>query len=331
MIKKPVRLSLSILLALTMLAFSQPSISGETQDYSVLFRERLVQWIALLEETLAGHEAEIKKTEEIQREAEEYLRNRQVRANSELFATFYEAKTAAGRVIRTHNRTRRLIRSRIRRIQAVQSHLSTETISAEQGVTLEFLGPVRIERQGQDIVGPGGSGVPFIINPGDFIEVGENGELTFLQPEIGAELSVKQNTRVLYEKVAAGESPRLKLLEGKVRFEASKKYRSFMKNIVNPVSQKLQVLKPRPRFRISTQGAAVAVRGTAFTFEYDPDGRTTIILWEGTLDLTPWDKADEIILTAPARIVVGPDRVIEGPVPLTPEELERISADAYDD
>ena len=318
---------LGILVVLTCLATPHGAACAEAVDFGAAFLDRLVQWVDLLTETLRDHDAEIAKAEDIKREAERYLLKREVRSNAELFRTFYQAKTNAERAIRNHRSARRHVRSRIRRVQAVHSHLSTQSISAEKGVTLDFRGPIRIEREGRTVIAPEGADMPFVIEPGDLLEVGENGKLTFLHPEVGAELSIQQNTRALYEKVVSGKSPSLKLIEGKVRFEINRRYTSLMQKVAPPVRAVLKRLKGRPRFAITTAGPVVGVRATAFSFEYDPNGRAVVSVWEGTVDVTPWEGADDIGLAAPSRIVIGPGETIEGPVELTPIEIERILAD----
>ncbi len=75
---------------------------------------------------------------------------------------------------------------------------------------------------------------------------------------------------------------------------------------------------------VNTPSAVAAVRGTQFSTTVDEDGGTTIVVFSGSVVVSPVNGSDEIELGPGESVYVFPDGITYEITSLTPEELEEL-------
>lgn len=276
-------------------------------------RERLVSYEQGIEEQGAG----IERSEAISKQAQSYLDEAEVRRNPEIARPFREAKMRAERALASHRHALAQLRLKLRHTREQLRRLPEDGLSSDQAFALSAQGAISVRRAGENALSTVEATEPLILSPGDLIEVGAEGEISFLTPSLGAELSIGRDTRVLLEKIEASAedaTPALKLYQGEVRFGLSK--------LSNALARFVPKLPPaRKRFEVKTPTATTAVRGTHFAVTY-LGGATRIAVLEGIVEVTAGGHQETIEVEGGSLLLIEPDGAIRGPAAMNEEQWE---------
>lgn len=306
-------LVLLIFLAAPLSALAQTDTpKWDTALVSGLKRSNIERW-----QEMAELREEIQDSKAAKAEAEEYLTGKYGAVPADAALIFRELVWTAKRTIRKNKRSLTLLKRDIFRVEVLLEKLPQIDPLENEAVAIDHWGDVNIRKAGSAAIKALKDAVPFRLSPGDVIEIGEEGSATFLYPDAAGEMMLGSRTRAVIEAVGESKDPRVKLLEGKIRFwlGRSSAYLNRLRTKYLP--------KQRNRFSISTRNLYVsAIRGTSFSVETTSDDETTILVFDGEIVIVPDGSSEEIEITDGQTLTLHADGTYEGPRTFEATEIE---------
>jgi hypothetical protein len=267
--------------------------------------ERIERTVALAKE--------IRDSEAATAEAEEYLAGKHGAVPADAAPIFREIVWTAERTIRKNRRSLRRLNRQIASVEALLDALPQIGLSKSDAVAIDRWGEVNIRKAGSAAVRLMKKAGPFRLAPGDLIEIGEEGSATFVYPEAAGEMMLGSRTRAVIEEVGESKDPRVKLLQGKIRFWLGRS-----STYLNRLGTKY-LPRRRNRFTVSTSNmCACSVRGTSFSVEATSDGESRILVFDGEVMIVPEGSSEEIEIQSGDGLILRQDGTHEGPTAFEP-------------
>lgn len=197
------------------------------------------------------------------------------------------------------------------RLNAFEVSLKWESIGIDFGVPTIVKGDVFKKTKSGIVPFDGNS--PIIA--GDIIETGKNGFLEVALPDYSY-VSMGANTSIEISELNGDKKQSLYTIlktavaTGKLNIQAHCLQHGRAANCWTPV------------YKI-TELVAVSIRGTEFNIEQNSDGSTTLIVFEGALEVTETNTNKPVKVNAMEQLIIGKDGSIQGPISVKTDSIQR--------